>query len=313
MVARRVAPVKYFTAQRPSSPVPASLGPWHNSSVISRHEIRRFGLIALLLPVLAALPSGAQSPAKEVKEFLELSGLKEISSILPDSILAGLDEQRNQFDQEIYPRLQMAFENGFTAERLYAAMEAEIAERSSSPHFPSALEWMRGPFAREMNALEMETSRTENAGRVREYGAALKLQPPPEARRDLITRMDHAQGGSEAGLKFQMAILRALIEGASSLQSGGGPLPPEQMEAVLENARAQLGGQVRGQVIIAMRYTYRDVPDETLLPYVEYWETEEGRWLAEALQTAMLRGLEAAGRHTGAFIALQGVEVGPRD
>ena len=287
--------------------------PCQNGSMIRHHNSRRLAHCALLLTLLLPLSSGAQTAKKQVGEFLELSGLKEISSILPKSILAGLDEQRNQFDQEIYPRLQMAFESGFTAERLYAEMEAEIAERSSSPHFSAALEWMRGPFAREMNALEMETSRPENAGDIQEYGAALELQPPPEARRDLITRMDRAQGTSEAGIKGQLVILRALIEGAGSLRSGVGPLPPEQMDAVLENARAQLSGQAREQVIIAMHYTYRDVPDETLSPYVEYWETEEGRWLAEALHAALLRGLEAAGRHTGAFIGLQGVEVGPRD
>ena len=281
-----------------------------------RSAFRLIAFATVLLTFHALSPASAQNEyeaSETVDEFLELSGLQELSTIFPDSVLFALEDQRGQFDPEIYGSLRLAFESGFTMERLFTEMEAEIGERSTDPHFLAALAWLRGPIVRELTVLEIGTARPENAARIREYGAALELQPPPEARRDLIDRMDRAQGASEAGIKVQMVILRALLEGGRSLQPGGGTIPPEQMAAILENARAQLSEQARSQTLIAMHYTYRDVPGATLVPYVEYWESEEGHWLAATLQAAMLRGLEAASHHTGAFIGLQGVEMEPRN
>lgn len=276
-----------------------------------RWAVSVLSLLFLLEPALRA-QDVVTSEQAAVDEVLKLSGLDDFARALPVTFLNGLDQQRGQIDAEIFPRLRLAFEHAFTTETLRAEMAAALAERADPERFAVAIAWLKTPLARKLTELENDAQRPESAERVGEFGASLATHPPSDSRQALIDRLDRALGGTEFGLKAQSGFVRAMLESVNPLLPEENRKSPEQIETVIQQTRQQLGAMVEQQVRVGMLYTYREVPDEELEQYIEFWETDDGQWLSEAMRAAVLRAVESASRQAGIFIGLQGVEVGPK-
>ena len=274
--------------------------------------------LSLLILRLPAFSLQDETPPDETtaKKLLEMSGLEEFSRILPGSFLSGLDEAESQIDPEIFPRLRLAFEQAFTTEELYAEMKAAMSERAegADPRRLSAvLNWLDSPLSRKMVALSMDASRPDAMAKITEFGATLDEHPPPAPRWEMIQRLDEASQESRSGLDVQQVFMRALLEGSNALQPEDQRFPQERIESILEQAAVQMEQVLLQQVRVAMFYAYREVSDEELQAYTEFWGTEDGKWLIESNRVAVLRAVESASRQAGIIIGLQGVEVGPKE
>lgn len=274
-----------------------------------QHSLAILSLLLVVVSPGVAQETGTTPTA--IDEVLELYGVTEQVEQLAGMLLASLDQQQAQLDPEVYRVLRNAFEFTFTSEKLYNRLAASFAEQANEAQLARTLTWLQTPLSRKMTGLELAANTREAMAGLQKYSALIESQPPPQPRRALIERFDETVGATRLALEVQVAVLRALLEGANSLLPQERQSAPEQVDSLVTRMRAQFQEPLRQQVQVSLLYTYREVSDDELAEYLTYWETEDGHWLNWTTSRALLAAIGEVSREAGTLIGLQGVDVTP--
>jgi hypothetical protein len=63
--------------------------------------------------------------------------------------------------------------------------------------------------------------------------------------------------------------------------------------------KAQLEQPMKQNTLVTFIYVYRSVPDDELKEYINFWNSEEGRWSNKILSQAFLDAMAKVGREMG--------------
>lgn len=166
-----------------------------------------------------------------------------------------------------------------------------------------AAEWLHSPLSSELKFAEATASRT-NVGRrdvFLEKLAQVGDDGGSEARISRIRALAEATGAMEATLDLTQAIGMT----TASLINASLPQPerltPSALEAVIgrERSAPEVATTYEPVVIAALLYRYRDLSLDELDDYVAFARSDAGRWYHRALASAVLAGVQAAGRGVG--------------
>ena len=270
-------------------------------------------LLWLPLPAAGQETRAAHGADEEVEAILELFGVRAQIDQMPEIILAALAQHQTRMEPEIYGALRTAFEQSFTAEALYDEVAATFTRQAEQKRFVAALAWLNTPLSKKMTALEVAAGTAEAVQEIQKFGANMDQRSPSKPRWAIIERMDEVLGATDAGLELQIAILRALLEGVNPMLPQDRRTTPEQLDALAASVRTQLRAALQQQIRVALLYTYRDVPQPELTEYLAHWETDDGQWLIRTANQVMLEAVTAAGKKAGTLLALQGIDVAPRE
>ena len=113
-------------------------------------------------------------------------------------------------------------------------------------------------------------------------------------RRELIQRLDRANHGTEIGVEMVIVLVEALQEAAHVAL----PNPPPRRN--IDELRKKLRSQLRSAAVRSMLYTYRNASNEELETFIRFWESSDGKRIADQSRSSI-----AAGFDFGKDIALQ--------
>ncbi len=237
-----------------------------------------------------------------VAEAIELMGLRRLTDEIASSArqaAAGIDE-----GSPTSKMLVDAMSEGFASERIYRVAEETFREKATGVRLGAALEWLRSPFARRMERAESSGTRDS----LDSYIAGLESAPPSGDRVELLLRLDHASGTSDAAVEMQVAMMKALLQGMYlSGQAGpagqAGPGADHAIEQAVEQARPKLRRKTRNRIQLSLHFMYRDVSDDELAQYLAYLESEDGEWLRRVLLKALFAAMEEGARRSGEVLA----------
>ena len=159
--------------------------------------------------------------------------------------------------------------------------------------------WMSLPETERIMAMENAELRNDDEFDKSRYLAELYANPETRGRRELVSRLDKATRASEAGFEIVAALSDSLHQSTRLVV----PNPPPEQD--IEQFREKLWPSVYKATIDSLLFSYRTASDQELESYLAFWESEDGRRVAELSTGALVAGVQY-----GAEMAVRNVAAG---
>ncbi len=127
--------------------------------------MRWVGLFLLLTYGTASMAHAARPLPATVDNLMDLSGIKEQYSDMPEDVTAGLMEQRESFEMLTdadFGSLTSKVVTIFQPERILEAIRREIVNTLTEDEIKQLLEWYRSDLGRKITNLEIQASTRES-------------------------------------------------------------------------------------------------------------------------------------------------------
>jgi len=253
---------------------------------------------AKLQEMLGGKPQASKQDAI-IREVLELTGAKKQIQQIPDMVSSQLGQRQKEMDPTVYDGVKQITADSYKADALYETVAAKFKENFDQPRLSTVLEFARTPLAKKMTQLELQAATPQGIQELQKFAAQLKDNPPAKQRLSLVQRLDDAVAASALSVKLTLATAEGLIKAIDRT------LPPEkrlkagQLEQVLKDMSAQLEGPLKNQTLTSFLYAYRTVSDDELKQYIQFAESDAGKWFIKVLSDGYLVAMSSAAEKAG--------------
>ena len=253
---------------------------------------------ALILAMFIVLVVGGRPPLavaadpRAVDELLALSGAKRQIEQLNGHLATHRKYSYKNLPPEMKSRLDAIFDAAYDPPAIVADVRNALLQEFDARRGALVLGFLRSPLVRAMTQLEVEADAPEAEPELRAFALRLRSTPPDPARLALVQRLDVAARQTELSMAFMLSSLRSLAAIANVALPPNQRRTPEQVEKELATARSQLEHVAKETVSVRGLFTYRSVADDDLRAYVEFHESEMGRWFMDLLTRAMTGAVE---------------------
>lgn len=237
---------------------------------------------------------------RALDDLLQRSGLK----VQLESLSAGIRAQflrahRRQSDQDRQAIDRIVAER-FAPEELYAKIRAEFQRDLETMRLQKALAWYSSPLGKRITEQEL-AALVSTAGA--EALADLERNRPSARRLELIERLDAGGGASETTVDVTIAIVRSLTVAFQPGLPAVAGLNRDQLDRQIAQARSRTLEDMRRICMMSMLLAYRGLSDDELDQYVQFVESDGGRWYMSVMNSALLSAIDAAAGATAAELA----------
>ena len=254
---------------------------------------------ALILAMLVVLGVGTRpslviaADPRAVDELLALSGVKrQIEQFNNGHLATHRKYSYKNLSSETKSRLDAIFDAAYDPPTILADVRNALLQEFDAGRGALVLGFLRSPLARAMTQLEVDMDAPEAEPELRAFALRLRSTPPDPARLELVQRLDAAARQTELSMAFLLSASRSLAVIANVALPPNQRRTPEQIEKGLAPTRSQLEHVAKETVLVRGLFTYRSVAAADLRTYVEFHESEMGRWYTDLLTRAMLGALE---------------------
>ncbi len=241
---------------------------------------------------------------KIVEEILELSGTKKQIENFPSLVEVQLAGYKNKQKPEIFEIVSKVMSESYKAETMYQVVLDNLIANFDKNHYAALLNWLRSPLSRKMSQLEEQASTSEALQEMREFAAKLQYSPPLQERVALAQALDEAIGGTNLSIEMITLTNLQMYKAFETVILETQRIKEDNWEEKLKSSlKAQLEQPIKQNTLTSFLYIYRSVSDEELREYINFWDSEEGRWCNKILTRAFLDAMAKVGREMGNRLA----------
>jgi hypothetical protein len=241
--------------------------------------------------IRAAPMPGQQVDADQealVRELMEISGVKASCEQVP-LFAPGWAKLAEGATDMPYETLHKVFSVVLRPELFYRGVENYLNKNFNRAYCLQALEWFRSPLGRKITQAELEADLPDSQPRVESYAKQLQRTPPTQRRMELIERLAEASGKIE----FSAELIGGFVERVLS--------PRRQFTAEgLERLRKGFRAFAMAAGNPSLTYPYRALTSDELTKYIEFLESDAGKWdlktTQEGFKEVWLARTEEAGK-----------------
>jgi hypothetical protein len=228
-----------------------------------------------------------------INELIRISGMETQFRQMSDTtaVAAGL-RSRGVSSAEAAQVLR-AMERAFTPEVFLRPIRNQLRSSYNPVFVQQVLNWYRTPVAQRVTDAEIRASDPRNAQRFIAYTKQLETHPPAAERLALVRRLDAIVDLSEIQFAVVRAVLRGIAARLNPALSAKNRLTDARLENIMEGLEQQRPA-FRELMLARYLYSYQQVSDFDLREYVQFWETEPGRWFRNAYLRGSLEGVQRA-------------------
>ena len=230
-----------------------------------------------------------------IREALELAGVKKQMQQIPAMVRAQITKRQGETDPKVHAAISKILTESYQAEEIYQAVENSFKYHFDQKRLTTVLEWLRSPLGRKISELELRTIDPERVQELQKFAAQLKEKPAAKEHMTLVRRLDDATGATQLTLQMNLAGLRSSVKAIDAILPPAKRLQEGQLEKLVNEMKAQLQGPLREGTLTNFLFTYRSLSDPELRRYVEYAESDHGRWFHRVLTEGFLQAMTAAG------------------
>ena len=235
-----------------------------------------------------------------IAEALEISGTKKALETIPAQIRAQYDARQTPVRPEDKSRVIRILTDAFRPDVLYSAVRSAFRSNFDAQRMDVVMDKLRSPLFRRIAALELAASEPGARQDLERFAMGLQSDIPPPARVALVLR--HEAVMRSADLQIEMAIIasQAVSRSLEPVLTPAQRPTGREIDAVERKLRSQQDPLTRA-ALVRWLYTYRALTSEELGTYVEFGESDAGRWFAatqrKGLLDAMRAAMDTAARH----------------
>ena len=251
--------------------------------------------------VRAAPIPGQQVDADQevlVRELMEISGQKasceqQVDLELWAKFAEGASDMR-------YETIHKVLSEVLRPELFYRGVENHLNKNFNRAYCLQALEWLRSALGRKVTQAELEAVGPEVRSKVESYARQLERTPPTQRRMELFERLAEASGATE--------FLGDMMAGFAARLHPGQQFTAEQLERGSKRGRAiAMGWAVNSQ---ALTYVYRGLTSDELTKYIQFLESDAGKWFEKTWQEGFMQVWLAGAAEAGKQLAKAGAGKG---
>jgi hypothetical protein len=265
-------------------------------------------LVALPI-LLVALALGADAaparndPKGQMDEIFFLSGLEAQLDVVGESLGEAIRPQIQHLPLAQGQALESAVLREFGAEGLQREVERHLERAHQPQHAELVLQWLRSPVGRRIAKLDLAAARPEGAAALQSFARNLGSNPPPAPRVSLIRQLDAATGMTDFTVDAALTSALATTLGANAALPPAKQGTESEIRAVVEAQRDALHPEIEMMITASMLYSYQSLGDTELRSYIDFSNSEAGRWYHESVKRALLETLEGASTRVGRAVA----------
>ena len=235
-----------------------------------------------------------------IAEALEISGTKKELETIPAQIRAQYDARQSPVRPEDKARVIRILTDAFRPDVLYSAVRSAFRSNFDAQRMDVVMDKLRSPLFRKIAALELAAGEPGARQDLERFAMGLQSDIPPPARVALIQR--HEAVMRSADLQIEMAIIasQAVSRSLEPVLTPAQRPTGRESDAAERKLRSQQDPLTRA-ALVRWLYTYRALTSEELATYVEFGESDAGRWFAatqrKGLLDAMRAAMDTAARH----------------
>jgi len=231
-----------------------------------------------------------------VRELMELSGAKDYTEhvAMYGPVLAKTMASTTDTPYEI---LYKVFSEAWRPDLFNRGLENYLNKNFNRGYCLQALEWLRSPLGRKITQAEVEADLPDSQPRAESYAKQLQRTPPTQRRMELIEKVAEASGKIEFAAAAQVFVARALNPGR---QFTAGEL--EALRKRSHDAIMMSGGPA---------YPYRALTSDELIKYIEFLESDAGKWCQKTVLGAFKETMLTASVELGKQLAKAAARRGP--
>ncbi len=191
--------------------------------------------------------------------------------------------------------VRAVFRQTYDGGALGMAASVHFRELYDEEHGSVALEWLKTPIAFEVKFAEA-TSHRRTGDRLEKFAETVEnLEDGALSDRRLedIRRLSEATRAFESSVDLSLALGYGVASLVNVTLPKSQRRSDEELRALVEQERDQVQADAGylAAVLASLLYRYRDLGDEDLDAYVEFAESESGRWYHRAINKALVAAL----------------------
>jgi hypothetical protein len=246
-------------------------------------------------PAASAQASAPANPDQLVDEVIAAAGIAEQLDGMSAQIVAGITQgfaSQPQASRALSEEVGRIAAESYTAEGLRRRVRDALKANYDEKRLRAMLATASTPLAKKMTKLELaQPSDAELAA----YAQSLVRNPLPAQRQALLEQLIEATDAAGMGTQIALASMRAL-----ALSAGGGdPKQAAEIDRTLESQRPALAANIRKGALVPMGYTYREATDAELTEYVQFYQSEHGKWFTAVVSGAIAEEIKSASGQFG--------------
>jgi Domain of unknown function (DUF4124) len=228
-----------------------------------------------------------------IAEALEISGTKKEIESIPAQIRAQFDARQTPVRPEDKARVIRILTDAFRPDVLYSAVRTAFRSNFDAQRMDVVMEKLRSPLFRKITGMELAANEPGARQDLERFAMGLQGDIPAPARVSLVQRQEAVMRSAE--LQIDMAIIAAKAVGRSlePVLSPAQRPTGREMDAAERQLRSQQDPLTR-VALVRWLYTYRALTTEELTTYVEFNESDAGRWFAATQRRGLLEAMRAA-------------------
>jgi hypothetical protein len=213
-----------------------------------------------------------------VEEYIKLSGLEEVISTFPEQLETMgrqdlMTSKTPEQDKKLYEMMKQAFDIDSALQELniFLLGNTDIA------FLNDLLKWLKSPLGKKIKDEEIKSSGAEQQANLLHFMADLQTNPPPQHRITLIQGLEKTMHLSDLTTIIVIEMIQGMAQ-AVNLSLPKEERQPEEM--ILQQVTAMtpmLKESFRQQMIMTSFFTYRNISDEELQKYIEFYKTPLGQ------------------------------------
>ena len=236
---------------------------------------------------------------QKARMLLDAYGVREGVSGFFEQLEVEIRSIQPIVDRPTYDVVRGSFRAAYDGARIFDVVVADFARSTDDALLDRWSRWMSLPETVRIMAMENAELGDDDEIDKSRYLAELYANPDTNDRRALVSRLDKALRASEAGLEIVVALSYSLHRSTRLV------VPNPRPEQDLEQVREKLWPIVYKATVDSLLFAYRTASDEELESYLVFWESDDGRRIAD-LSTGAL----ATGAQYGAEMAVRNVAAG---
>ncbi|RLA31395.1 MAG: hypothetical protein DRR15_13310 [Gammaproteobacteria bacterium] len=239
----------------------------------------------------------------DVEKLLSASGAGDQLLGFQDEVLSGLEEGQKKtsgaLSDDEYAALRGLFQNQFASTRLHEDVTRIMQERWSAAYAESAMDWLNSSLGVNITEKESLSSSPEWQKTIAEYAETEAFSRQKESRLALIENLDEATGATEIFVDLFIAMRFSIMMGMSLADSELQELKLSELRTQVESERDEMVLPIKEYIKTSYLYMYRDFSDDDIQQYINFLESDAGRWYVTVLSDAIAEALINAGVAVG--------------
>lgn len=241
------------------------------------YEMNKKTIMLLLSVILIMSSLNAQTAEDEkIKEIIELSNMARAFdqlSNLWDSKLENINmdlESKNKFKSILY--------KVFDKDSLTLSYSRNYKKRYIKEKGDSLLMLYHTPLFQKFLGAQAANQTEEAQQLIIEFVKNCNLEDTSDARLKFCYRLERSLDAGNLILSLSTNYLKSFLFAVNPFLTENERMSKEQIDMVLAKFKEQMSGNYKKMIIIGYLFTYRDMPLDEFEKFIEFYDSEIGRW-----------------------------------